>query len=697
MRFLSLIFLAMIASIQAGYTQAVDGGHALVELVAESDAVQPGETFFAAFDMTLDEGWHVYWRNPGDAGLPPMVDEWQGSGGTSQGDFVWPIPHELVVAPGQIMDYGYADRLVLPFPVTVSEDATGLISLSGELSYLICEEICIPETAAFRLVLPVAETPKINKANGRLISDWISKSPSALDGEARLTERGDGWTLSLASSALTPPGSYLRFFPYRDEIVHSADQAVSYGGVGASLVLTPFPGEPFPEMIRGVVVAEGSSGARVGYEVEALAGAILPETSGTTVSQSAGAGGANLLSLALLALAGGLILNLMPCVLPILAMKAVGFVQVAANGRVSELRRHGIFYTIGVLLSFLAIAATFTGLRASGEFLSIGFQLQYPVGVALLALLMFAIGLWLLGVFELGTSLQGVGSGLAARGGAAGTFFTGVLAALVGAPCIGPFLGVAMGAVISEPAPIVFLVFGLVGLGLALPFLILSFMPGLQRLLPKPGAWMETLKQVFAFPMFLTAAWLLSVLGEQAGTGPIIWTVAGAIVIAFGAWMMSKTSGVSGPVARLLGVVVLVFGVFLPVRASLTSSPDKATPTAYAEAKAVEQWSTERVDELMDEGIGVFVDFTASWCVTCQLNKATTLQHADIQKAFADKNVVFMVADFTNQNDAIADELRKRGRPGVPMYLFYRPGNPEPKILPQILTKDIILTELEAI
>jgi len=675
----------------------MDGGRATVELIAERKAVQPGELFFAAFDMKLDEGWHVYWRNPGDAGLPPTVEEWSDGAETMIGEFVWPIPHELPVVPGQIMDYGYDDRLVLPFSVTVPDTAAGLISLSGVLGYLICEDICIPEEVPFRLVLPVGDQPVVHEEHGATIASWLEKSAAPFAGQANITERQGGWTLSVSSPPLSSNDLDIRFFPYGDEIVHSAQQNVDFGSEGASVELTPFPGEPFPDSLAGVIVAEAPTGKRQGFVIEALPGPVLPNTSGLGAERAVGSEGVGLLSIALLALAGGLILNFMPCVLPVLAIKALGLVQAATGGDTSELRTHGIYYTLGVVLSFLGIAAGFVALRAGGEFLSIGFQLQYPVGVALLTLLMFTIGLWLLGLFELGTSLQGLGSGLAARGGGSGAFFTGVLAALVGAPCIGPFLGVALGAVISEPAPIVLMVFGLVGFGLALPFLVLSFVPNLHRFLPKPGAWMDTLKQAFAFPMFLTSAWLLSVLGDQAGTSAITWTVTGAVIITFGIWIVQRSRGGSNLLPKALGTAALIAGIGLPVHASLSASPLAAKVEAYAHTTEVETWSPDRIDELMVAGKGAFVDFTASWCATCQLNKATTLKHADVQAALAGKSITFMVADFTNRDDLIAAELQKRGRPGVPMYLLYEPGNDEPTILPQILSKDLIFRLLEEI
>ncbi|MEM6411270.1 MAG: protein-disulfide reductase DsbD domain-containing protein [Pseudomonadota bacterium] len=693
MRATFLIFLCFLG-LQTALGQSASERRANVELIAERDAVQPGETFFVAFDMQMVDGWHVYWRNPGDVGLPPMIEEWR-SGQQMAGEFIWPAAYELPIIPGKIMDYGFKDRLVLPFPVTVPDTASGLISVSGILTYLICETVCIQEKAEFQLALPVSTETQINEGNGALIADWIGRSPQPLNGEARLTETTGNWTLSIASSAFILPDLKLRFFPYEDEIVHAAEQVVEFGADGASVRLIPFEGEPFPERLEGVLVAETPAGIRTSVEISAVSGPLLSGTSGTPPTTTAQRGSAQLISIVLLALLGGVVLNLMPCVLPVLAIKAVGFVESASNGSAAEIRLHGVFYTVGVLFSFVGIAATFVVLRAGGEFLSLGFQLQYPIGVAFLALLMFCIGLWLLGVFELGSSVQGVGSSLAARRGAVGAFFTGVLAAVVGAPCIGPFLGVALGAVISEPAPIVFLVFGTVGFGLALPILLLSYIPGLQRYLPKPGQWMNTLKQFFAFPMFLTAAWLLSVLSDQAGGSAVVWTVAGAVAIGFAIWIARLSTAKNRTLLGSISGVLLLLGFAAPLWMTWQIDPLSEVRLETADAGRNETWSPERLDEIMLSGKGALIDFTASWCATCQLNKITTLQNEDLQQTLRESGIVFMVADFTNRDEVIAEELRKRGRPGVPMYLLYLPGQTEPKILPQILSKDLILREIQ--
>lgn len=676
------------------------GRQAQVSLISERNTVQAGETFFVAFDLEIEPNWHVYWRNAGDSGLPPEVF-WADGEAVETGPFIWPAPHEQLVLEDQIMNYGYSKRLVLPFSVTVPEGAEigELFTLKGVLEYQICEDVCIIEREAFDRSFSVGTTPLVNETAGRLIADWISKAPVPFEGEARFVGQNEdaSWSLSLAAPALLETADHIRFFPFENEIKHAARQPVSYGPNGLTLTLTPGYKPELGAAMEGVLTVERSGQPLLAYEVSApVASEGVPGTQG----QSSGAAGAregmNMFLIAALALLGGMVLNLMPCVLPVLSIKAIGMVSAVSHGDADHLRAHGLWYSFGVVLSFVLIAGVFLALRSAGELVSLGFQLQFPMIVALLALIMFVIGLWLLGVFELGSSVQGMGGNLASRQGNSGAFFTGVLAAVVGAPCVGPFLAAALGAVITRPAPIVILVFALIGIGLALPFLLLSFMPGLQRFLPKPGAWMERLKQFFAFPMFLTAAWLLSVLGAQAGVDAVMWAVIGAALIGFGIWALSTADGRLKALARVFGTLMLLAGVGLPVHASLTGQPAQAAEVqAYSADYTAKAWSAENVEAALDQGQGVFVDFTATWCATCQVNKLTTLKKIEVQKAFSDNDIVFMVADYTTRDDAITAEIQKYNRPGVPMYLYYAPGGRTAKVLPQVLSAGLIMSEIE--
>ncbi len=371
----------------------------------------------------------------------------------------------------------------------------------------------------------------------------------------------------------------------------------------------------------------------------------------------------------------------MPCVLPVLTIKAAGLVHTAHNPK--ESRAHGLAYLGGVVVCFAAIGGILIALRAAGEQAGLGFQLQYPPITAFFALVMFAVGLNLLGVFEMGGSLMGVGSGLAERGGTSGAFFTGLLAAFVGAPCVGPFMAPAFATALAQPAPVVMAVFVVVGIGLAAPFVLLSFTPAFAKVLPKPGRWMETFRQVLAFPMFITVLWLLWVLAGQSGPDGIIAVLAGGIALGFGIWLAKKIG--QGTAGRIVASLVILAAFVVP---SVSTTWLKAEASTEISANA---WSPEKVAELQAEGRVIFVDFTARWCVTCQFNK-TALHDASVARAFTDLNVAFLEADWTNKDKVIASELAKHGAAGVPLYLVYPASGAAPQKLDQILTPGMIET-----
>ena len=704
---LALLTAALgISAIMTARAEPVDGGHARVDLISERETATPGETLWLGLSFEMDPNWHIYWLNAGDAGIPPSISwkEETSLDTAAFGDFSWPLPELIPVVEDEIMDYGYSGTVVLPFPVTIPSDADDAVRLSAAVDYLICEEICIPESVELELFMDIGGAQVPDTGNARRIADALADVPPAFEGEANLTDRGDRWVLSASGGLLAGVSGNARFFPETHDIVHAASQPATFGENGVALELVPDSDTP-PAELRGILRVEQASGGTVAVNIVAGQGDALAGTSGLSTSDGspAGAGAAGtsgaggpgaggLLFLISMALLGGLVLNLMPCVLPVLSIKAVGMVHAAASGERGVLREHGLLYTAGVLVCFGATALVFLGLRAAGQFVSLGFQLQYPAVVAALALLMVLIGLWLLGVFSLGSSVQGAGSGLAAQGGRLGAFFTGVLAAVVGAPCVGPFVGVALGAVLDDPWPVVLAVFLALGLGLALPFLVLSFVPGLHRSLPKPGPWMERLKQAFAFPMFLTAAWLITVLGTHPAASA---TAFGAVILAAGIWLASVAGGRLRVPVLVAGSVLAIAGLVWPVAAGFREPPEKSGVSSYASVTP-EAWSPERVAELTGEGRGIFVDFTASWCATCQVNKRTTLTRASVLEAMADADVRFLVADFTRPDEAIAAELKKYGSPGVPMYLLYEPGETEPEVLPVLLSPDLMKRKLAA-
>ena len=708
--FRRIAMAAVSLTVVAGLAHAqMDERRAEAELIADRVSVAPGDTFYAALKMKMDDGWHIYWRNAGDAGLPPrlILEEGTSLPEDAVGEFLWPLPHLIPVVEGEIMDYGYDDEVIFAFPVTIPEDARGEMRIVAEADYLICESICIPETADVSLTLPVG-APVENTVAGAEIGTWISRVPASFAGEARIDDAAAPWTLSLRQDGGFPEDAQIRFFPFAHEISHPAAQPQKAGAEGASLSLTPDRAGQVGETLDGVIRVDVPGAEPVGYEISATRGAAFAGTAdrdvqsavpGTGAGALGGSGEGNALgwqriaTLAFFALIGGIILNLMPCVLPVLSMKAIGMVQAASSGHAGELKSHGLWYTGGVLVSFLALAGVLLLVRQATGSATLGFQLQHAPTVAVLTLIMFAVGLWLMGFFELGSSVQNLGGSLANRSGAAGAFFTGILAAVVGAPCVGPFLGAALGAVIGQPAPAVIAVFLAMGFGMALPFLILSFVPGLHRILPKPGKWMDTLKQAFAFPMFLTAAWLLSVVAGLAGAGAVGWTLAGATTLVFAIWLGRQGGAVRKAVAAVaLGAAFIYPAVQANVPdISVTGSSEAAFNGSYGEAA----WSPETVQAMLADGRPVFVDFTASWCASCQVNKLTTLKTRKVQDAFKSANVAFLVADFTQKDPMIAAELKLRARAGVPMYLWYPAGATEPQILPELLTQELVIGLVE--
>lgn len=756
--FLSLLLIGLSHVWSVASAQTSPERRAEVTLLSERSMAVPGETIWLGLAFKLDPKWHIYWTNPGDAGIPPQI-VWTGKvdkAALNIRPFSWPAPELLPVVEGQIMDYGYSDRVVLPFQVTIPAEAKGAILFEGVADYLICENVCIPETADIRLLQSVGATQLPDVQSAAHIEEALARVPPPFAGETALSLNGDHWTLSLAGEQVMGVTGPVRFFPYDHAIVHAADQPVRFGANGLQLDLSPgSEAALLAASVSGIV--QTSAGF---VEISARPGAVLAGTGGSAGPQrkeGAETGFVPTLPvLLLLGLMGGLILNLMPCVLPVLSIKALGIVQAAAENDTARLRAHGLWYTTGVLMSFAALALAILGIRAATGIAVWGFWLQNPVSVTVLILALFLIGLWLLGGFELGASLQGTGSQLAAMQGNTGAFFTGVLAAIVGAPCTGPFLGVALGAVMWQPALSVCLVLLAIGFGLALPVLLLSFMPGLQKRLPRPGAWMESLKQVFAFPMFLTAAWLLSVLGALAGYRTMAVVVAGAVLLGCAIWvarsarqsgrvillvstglltiipvfgLLSALSGgavniialiTSGLilagllsvfwvltwlggdwVRRLTHICALLLGLagcLMPIGMALNSPSDAAAsvPRFTQSVYPAEPWSPQRVSEYLAQGRPVFVDFTAEWCVTCQANALQTLHTRPVTEAFGRADVAFLIADFTHFDSAIARELKRHNRAGVPLYLWYDGKTDTPVLLPEVLSIDLVTGLVDA-
>jgi thiol:disulfide interchange protein DsbD len=658
----------------------VQTAHVEAELVAERNALVPGETNWIALRLKPEPGWHVYWQNPGDSGLATRL-QWTLPAGVSAGAIHWPYPH--LHSLGELTNYGYGEETLHLVPLTVTAEARGSLRLSALAKWLVCADICIPGQAELSLDRPVrpeaAPDPRWTAAFARARAQLPQPAPGW---QARYAVEGADFSLALGGPGL-PLDAKLQFFPLANDLVnHAAPQryARDADGLRLSQALSAYFVEA-PVAVEGVLVAEQPDGTRA-YQIRASAGTVAPVPLPAPAPVRSG-----LALILLMALAGGLILNLMPCVFPVLSLKALSVLK--GTGQDAPRRRaHALAYTAGVILSCMAVAGLLLALRAGGEAIGWGFQLQSPVFVGVLAYLLFALGLSLSGAVHLGTGLMGLGQSLTRSGGLGGSFFTGVLATVVATPCTAPFMGTALGFALTQPAAVSLLVFALLGLGLALPFLLLGFIPQLARVLPRPGAWMETFKQLMAFPLYLSAVWLVWVAARQTDANGAALLLLGLVLIAFALWLWPRR-GLAG---RLLRWAALAGALALLAHPAL--APRDAAAAVPAENAAWEPYSDARLAELRAAGRTVFVNFTADWCITCKLNERVSIESARVQRAFRAHDVAWLVGDWTRADPAISAVLARYGHPGVPLYLVSRAGA-EPQVLPQVLSPDLLIQAIE--
>ncbi|MFT3727576.1 MAG: protein-disulfide reductase DsbD family protein [Terricaulis sp.] len=690
---LRAVFLALVLGVFApalARAQAAHAPHVQISLISDAAAIAPGEHFKVALVQHIEQGWHTYWRNPGDSGDATKIN-WHLPAGFAAGDIQWPVPERMPVS--FLMNYGYAGEAVFPVsmsaPAHMPADAT--VTLVADVSWLVCADICVPEHGTATLTLPLEAQGRANNADAARIA--AVQLPQPAQGDAHITAGALG-TLSFALDAGEAARNFY-FFPYdRRAIDHAAPQNARLGAAGVSFSLKPGAAKDLGRApLNGVVTFEqrDANGAwvRQAYEVHATPGAVIegaadmPAPGAVIAADSAAAPVAPQADMSVwaaiaLAFLGGLILNIMPCVLPVLSIKALTFV----GGDPVKVRRQGVLYLIGVVVSFVVLAALLLALRSMGDAVGWGFQLQTPWVSAGLALLFFVIGLNLLGVFEIGGGVQNTGESLTRAGGDFGALFTGVLAVVAATPCTAPFMAGAIGMALMQPLLVALMIFLALALGFALPLTALSFLPALRRWLPKPGAWMERAKVVLAFPMFATAAWLVSVLSAQTGAGGVIGVLMFAAAIAFAL------------VVARWGRAWIVVGAAALVVAGAFAIPALTARAAASAVQAAEAWTPARVAQLRAQGKPVFVNFTAAWCVTCQVNELGVLRSARVMEGFRDRGVIYLEADWTNPNPDIAAALAAQGRAGVPLYLYYPPGNAAPVVLPQVLSEQTVLNAI---
>jgi thiol:disulfide interchange protein DsbD len=672
------------------------GKHVATELVAERQGIAPGGTIHVALRQQIQKGWHTYWRNSGDSGEFTRI-KWTLPDGWQAGDVIWPAPMRIPVGP--LMNYGYEGEVLLPMTMTAPAAAKvgDKVALKAAVSLLVCADICVPQDDVLTLILPVvAGTAPEDPKWGDAVEAAVAAAPKPAGLAAVFQPKGAGAgetvTLAVTGAALKgadKAGAY--FFPFEGTVIdHAKPQVIERGPDGLTLTLAPgyaFQGGKPPSTLAGVLAVGGKT-----YEISATPGAPPPGAAGLGPPPAKVQGrGADLglAAAAVFAFLGGLILNLMPCVFPILAMKAASLAG-HGGGEQAEARRQGLAFGVGSVLTFLALAGGLIALKAAGSAIGWGFQLQSPPVVAVLCLLMLAVALNLSGLFEVGTSLQGAGSGLASRGGALGSFFTGALAVVVAAPCTAPFMGPALGWALTQTPVAALTVFLFLGLGFAAPFVLVAYAPGLLSRLPRPGPWMEMFRKALAFPMYGAAAWLAWVLAQQAGADDLAKLFAAAVTVALAAWLagLAQRRAALGRKPRVLTGAVAVLAVLAV--AAVIAPQDKRSDLQ------TESYSPARLAALRAEGRPVFVNYTAAWCVSCQVNDKVALSTHAVAQAFARHKVAYLKADWTKRDGDIAAELASHGRAGVPLYLVYGTKGGDGVILPSILTPDIVVKAVEA-
>ncbi len=660
-------------------------------LISEDKAVSPGGSVTVALEEDIRDGWHTYWINPGDAGAATEIN-WTLPQGWSAGAIEWPTPKRLPVGP--LMDYGYEGKpwLLQKLTIPASAKMGDTVTLKAAVDWLVCKDLCVPEQTTLTLPIKIGQAaPDPGVAKG--FADARAALPVASPWKLNyaLSKNLDLYVAAPALAAAHPLEA--DFFPSQSRIIRgAAPQKMGFAKDG--LVLRLAPGDKAAAMkgaLTGVLVLKSSDGSIQALNVDAPAGPV-PDAFGPQIASAPAAmGGITLWLAVLFAFLGGIILNAMPCVLPILAMKALALA--GHSGRLHhEAARESFAYSAGAILSFLAFGLVIVLLRQGGEAVGWGFQLQNPIAVAGFALLIFAVGLNLSGVFEVGTVT--VGENLTHRTGPLGAFFTGILAVAVAAPCTAPFMAAALGYALTQSVMSALVIFLGLGVGFALPFLLLGLWPHALSFMPKPGPWMLRLKQFLAFPMYGAAAWLVWVLAEETGADGVAILLSAFVALALAAWLWTVTRDLSlrGRSLGMVSALLVLLASFYAVAMLGGAAPPPPSSSATADAKP---FTPERLASLRASGKPVFVDATAAWCITCLVNEKAVLSQPAIKTAFNDNHVAYLIADWTNRNGAITKLLGENGRSGVPLYLYYAPGADKPVILPQILTESGVLDTLK--
>ena len=653
MKFLKIFFLLFFCVAINAVT--VNTGHANVSLVKYENTQGNQNRNLIGIRMDMQKNWHTYWKNPGDSGGPIKVN-WSHDDNVSISELNWPTPSLIPYEP--LMTYGYKDFVIFPFEITNSNNKNSVIEAS--IDFLICDDICVPEKAFIKTNLQDIETDN-------LLYEWFLRVPAqTLPVRASL----DKDFINIRFSSPFNVTSAIFFVDDQDIVEHASDQFLSKEENNYLLRVKKIEDVGILDSLSGVISINNNESFIINAEIDGASQNSL---------------NISFLQALIFAFVGGLILNLMPCVFPIISLKVLSFVSMS-NQSPSKIRAHALSFCTGVMISFLMIGLAMILLKQAGLFLGWGFQLQSPVIVGLLSLLMFVIGLVLLSDINIGSSLTRLG-GVGSSDNLIGSFSTGILAVIVASPCTAPFMGAALGYALIQPSGVTLPVFSALGLGFAFPYFMLSASPSLINYLPKPGSWMVTLKEFFAFPMFATSIWLIWVFSFQTSSNEVIFLLITILLISLLIWIASK---INKPNYSMVIFIVAIFIIFFQFKD--ISSKELQSPNALKlESFNYVEWNENIENEYQNKNQAYLINFTAAWCITCQTNDKIALSRPNIKEYIYENNIEYIVADWTNKNDDILKTLESYNRNGVPLYIFWKPGMIEPKILPAILTEQILL------
>ena len=679
------------------HANPINTGNLEARLDSVATQIAPGSTFTLLLEHQIRPDWHTYWVNPGDSGAATTLD-WQTPEDFTFGDIEWPYPERIPYGP--LMNYGYHDQVVYPIQVTAPESLSGsrvTFDVKGE--WLVCADVCIPERGELTLTVPVGDELVIDpelaakaQAARQMVPQFVDV-PVAV--ETIAGDEVERINLSIDMPNLDAERvSSVQYFPYAESLIDNpSEQIVEVTDAGLSIGLTPgWDYQPDADFAGILVIEEQAGETRTtAFEIRPSGLPLAAGASLATGSSTEAQAELSLWTALFFAFVGGLILNLMPCVFPVLSIKILSLM-----GETTHLKSHGWMYTLGVVLSFVAIVALLIGLRAGGAEIGWGFQLQSPWVVGSLVYLFLLVGLNLSGYFEIGTSLMSLGAGSQNQSGYSGSFFTGVLATLVAAPCTAPFMASAIGFALTQSNLAALLIFTSLGFGMAVPYLLLCYSPGLIDKLPKPGPWMERFKEFLAFPLYASAIWLLWVLSLQSGANGVLVVGVGAVLLVFAIWLLKHLPkrSVLRFSSQFVAMVMLLVAAYSPSQLGTVQATASAPVVTEEPSGNYETYSTLKLDEYREEG-PVFVNFTAAWCVTCKVNEAVALSTDDTMNMMTEKGVRYLKGDWTNEDPEITRKLAEHGRSGVPLYLLYHPDQADPVVLPQILTQDLVLNELQ--